>query len=62
MDNFAFFIISTGRCGTQWLAQQLKQQLPAARVEHEPLAYDYDPINNSPTSPLISNNGLSQRG
>ena len=38
----ALFVISTGRCGTQWLADVLATQLgPAAEVAHEPLDSDY---------------------
>ncbi len=34
----ATFVLSTGRCGTQWLAQHLSSQgLPNLAVEHEPL-------------------------
>ena len=38
----ATFFISTGRCGTQWLAQHLASALgPGAQVEHEPLHARY---------------------
>lgn len=42
--HHATFVISTGRCGTQWLAHALA--LPgvgAGRVEHEPLGERYRP-------------------
>lgn len=37
----ATFVLSTGRCGTQWLAQALAQTPGAGRVEHEPLGPGY---------------------
>ena len=40
----ALFVVSTGRCGTQWLAHALAQRLgDSAVVEHEPLDNDYAP-------------------
>lgn len=40
----ATFVLSTGRCGTQWLAHALGLLGPAAgRVEHEPLGNRYHP-------------------
>lgn len=40
--HHATFVISTGRCGTQWLAHALAQPgLGAGRVEHEPLGDRY---------------------
>jgi hypothetical protein len=40
----AIFVLSTGRCGTQWLAEQLKIAYgDAAHVEHEPLHEGYSP-------------------
>lgn len=42
--SYATFVLSTGRCGTQWLAEQLKQHYGnELRVEHEPLHNDYLP-------------------
>ena len=39
---FALFVLSTGRCGTQWLAQHLGQACGAfATVTHEPLHEAY---------------------
>lgn len=41
---FATFVLSTGRCGTQWLATALAAAAGGrARVEHEPLHNDYAP-------------------
>ncbi len=52
----ATFILSTGRCGTQWLAKNLAETLPEDwRVEHEPLHFDYAPLKNSPSHPLVCN-------
>ncbi|HTL97708.1 MAG TPA: hypothetical protein VL181_02785 [Holophagaceae bacterium] len=40
----ATFVLSTGRCGTQWLAWHLSRLMgPDARVEHEPLHLAYQP-------------------
>jgi hypothetical protein len=40
----ATFVLSTGRCGTQWLTEVLRRALgERARVEHEPLHNDYAP-------------------
>lgn len=40
--NVATFVISTGRCGTQWLAETLKQAAgESAVVTHEPLGASY---------------------
>lgn len=40
----ATFVLSTGRCGTQWLAQALGAAMGnRIRVEHEPLHNDYAP-------------------
>lgn len=42
--NFAAFILSTGRCGTQWLATALAEAYPdRLAVEHEPLHEGYEP-------------------
>jgi len=39
--SFATFVISTGRCGTQWLAAHLADlKAPGFTVEHEPLGHD----------------------
>lgn len=51
----AYFVLSTGRCGTQWLTELLRQRLPQARVEHEPLHFQYRPDINSATLPLRHN-------
>lgn len=59
MKNYACFVLSTGRCGTQWLTQYLNQLLGAQpqqyRVVHEPLNFQYNPLKNSPETPLSSN-------
>ena len=48
------FVISPGRCGTQWLTHQLKLQLQdVARVEHEPIHLGYTPHINSSDQPLV---------
>jgi hypothetical protein len=40
----ATFVLSTGRCGTQWLAEAFRAGgCGRARVEHEPLHNDYVP-------------------
>lgn len=44
MTNFAAFVLSSGRCGTQWLEQNLGDAFPdVAQVAHEPLYMDYFP-------------------
>jgi hypothetical protein len=44
MMTAATFVLSTGRCGTQWLTQALAVAAgAAARVEHEPLHNGYCP-------------------
>ncbi|MDB6074956.1 MAG: hypothetical protein JWO89_2596 [Verrucomicrobiaceae bacterium] len=41
---FATFVLSTGRCGTQWLAHHLAGiGVPGLTVEHEPLSNSYQP-------------------
>ncbi len=43
-SHAATFVLSTGRCGTQWLTTALAAAAGAsARVEHEPLHNDYAP-------------------
>ncbi|WP_428240037.1 hypothetical protein [Gynuella sp.] len=52
----AWFILSTGRCGTQWLSHRLTKLLPKQYwVTHEPLSQDYMPMENSPSLPLTVN-------
>jgi hypothetical protein len=42
--NTATFVLSTGRCGTQWLAQAFAEAFgDRVRVEHEPLHHRYLP-------------------
>jgi hypothetical protein len=50
----ATFVLSPGRCGTQWLSQQF-QSVERASVTHEPLHFDYEPLHNSPVQPLNKN-------
>ena len=41
---FVTFVLSTGRCGTQWLAHHLSAAgAPALSVDHEPLDNSYHP-------------------
>ena len=39
----AIFILSTGRCGTQWIASELGRAFPELHVAHEPLRNEYFP-------------------
>jgi len=40
----AIFFVSTGRCGTQWLASLLQESYASvAHVTHEPIKFDYHP-------------------
>ena len=42
--SFAVFVLSTGRCGTQWLAEHLQRVCSVRfQVEHEPLHNSYAP-------------------
>ena len=55
-DKYCCFVISPGRCGTQWLGKALRAQLDNKyRIEHEPVNFDYAPTINSPSSPLVIN-------
>lgn len=51
----ATFVLTPGRCGTQWLSQQLQSSQNHAVVVHEPLHFDYEPLHNSPSQPLNKN-------
>ena len=51
----ATFVLSPGRCGTQWLSQQLQPAGSEASICHEPLHFDYEPVHNSPSQPLNKN-------
>lgn len=51
----AIFVLSPGRCGTQWLAGTLSNLPGDHRVKHEPLHLYYTPLHNSPVSPLNHN-------
>lgn len=43
-SSYAVFFLSTGRCGTQWLAKHLKESYgDLAAVAHEPLQLGYRP-------------------
>lgn len=45
--NFAVFVLSTGRCGTQWLAEHLSHAYSDRfQVEHEPLHNFYNSRRN----------------
>ncbi len=56
MSQSCCFVLSPGRCGTQWLAQILRKQLDGVfRVEHEPIHFGYLPTKNSPKFPLRAN-------
>ncbi|WDD98526.1 sulfotransferase domain-containing protein [Thalassomonas actiniarum] len=66
MKNYACFIVSTGRCGTQWLTRHLPRLLTAQQadnyqIKHEPLGYQYAPIDNSPSLPLVNNKALLEQ-
>lgn len=41
--SVAFFLMSTGRCSTQFLAQAFAEAAPDCLVEHEPIRYEYMP-------------------
>lgn len=56
----AYFVLSTGRCGTQWLAETLQHWSSNFIVEHEPLHLGYKPDLNTPQSPLAVNAELLQ--
>lgn len=51
----ATFVLTPGRCGTQWLTQQLRSKNSKNWVCHEPLHFDYAPLHNSPSQPLNTN-------
>lgn len=58
----ATFVLSTGRCGTQWLTEALRAALgDRARVEHEPLHNDYAPRRMLGTSDPATVGGRSAR-
>lgn len=54
----ATFVLSTGRCGTQWLTEKLQMLYPHYVVTHEPLSFDYRPDINTEQTPLQYNEGL----
>lgn len=51
----AFFVLSTGRCGTQWLAETLQCWSTNFVVQHEPIHLGYRPDLNTPQNPLAAN-------
>ncbi|NMH65422.1 hypothetical protein [Shewanella salipaludis] len=54
----ATFVLSPGRCGTQWLARHLQASNPEGAVTHEPLHLAYAPMTNSPSKPLAHHREL----
>lgn len=54
----AVFVLSTGRCGTQWLTKTLRMLFPDWQIVHEPLSFNYRPDLNTETSPLAYNEAL----
>ncbi len=50
----AIFVLSPGRCGTQWLSEQWRTD-SNTQVCHEPIHFDYAPTHNSPDQPLCKN-------
>lgn len=56
------FVISPGRCGTQWLASVLGRQLPAEYwVCHEPISSQYRPDINTSLAPTQINQTVLER-
>lgn len=56
MEAKAYFLLSSGRCGTQWLCDALSHSLPTDYVvQYEPIEYAYSPEQNSPLQPQNSN-------
>lgn len=56
----ATFVLSTGRCGTQWLTEKLSLLYPNRQIVHEPLSFNYRPDLNTELSPLSYNKELIQ--
>ncbi len=54
----ATFVLSTGRCGTQWLTEKLKTLYPEYAIEHEPLDFNYRPDINTEIAPLQCNKDI----
>lgn len=51
--NKAYFFLSTGRCGTQWMTDYLSKSLIGkARVWHEPLQSEYNSRHNITTTSI----------
>lgn len=72
--SYAAFILSTGRCGTQWIAAALSSLYPGCiAVEHEPLHDRYDarktlgnfhlgkPLDSLSTEVLLHMKGIEER-
>jgi hypothetical protein len=51
----AYFVLSTGRCGTQWLTDTLQHWGKDFVVQHEPLHFGYRPDLNTVQNPLLAN-------
>jgi hypothetical protein len=52
MNHDAIFVLSTGRCGTQWLHEAMQDAYgDAIAAEHEPLRADYQPRRFFRTTP-----------
>lgn len=56
----ATFVLSPGRCGTQWLSKVFSNDNPLHWVTHEPLHLHYEPTINSPENPLKKNTNILQ--
>jgi hypothetical protein len=55
MSVTAYFVLSTGRCGTQWLTETLQHWGEDFVVQHEPLHFGYRPDLNTVQNPLLAN-------
>ncbi|WP_428243287.1 sulfotransferase domain-containing protein [Gynuella sp.] len=58
----SFFVLSTGRCGTQWLYNTLRNILESNFwITHEPIHLQYAPCHNSPANPLNQNKEVLEK-
>lgn len=57
----AYFVLSTGRCGTQWLTETLQQWDDNFVVVHEPLHFGYRPDLNTVQQPLLHNSDMLEQ-
>lgn len=57
----ATFVLSTGRCGTQWLTEKLSSMYPKWQIAHEPLSFHYRPDLNTELLALTYNRELIQQ-